>query len=175
MGAHSRLHIWPQVALWGPSELSSGKLYFKTSRRGCGDFCGAYSYHQSPINVVHRLEGMVRCVVPRLCSRPLSWQMSSNPRDYHRTVGPHIRKGRTPGHVEKVLMLLIESDIVYCIFWVFSFCPLSNQSNTLNGMCCRWFTYWPRSEYFPAWVRTTSSRQSRSTFRCVSGKKLSRL
>jgi len=38
--------------------------------------------------------------------------------DYHRTVGPHIRKGRTPGHVEKVLMLLIETDIVYCIFWM---------------------------------------------------------
>jgi hypothetical protein len=86
-----------------------------------------------------------------VCSRPLSWQMSSNPRDYHRTVGPHIRKGRTPGHVEKVLMLLIETDIVYCIFWVFSFCPLSmDQSSTLNDMCCRWFTYWPRSEYFPA-------------------------
>ena len=66
----------------------------------------------------------------------------SNPRDYRRTVGPDITKGRRFVRVEKVLGLLIESDIVYCMLWVFAFLPLSmTQSSTLNGMCCRLFTY----------------------------------
>ncbi len=100
----------------------------------------------------------------------LSWRISPNSRDYHRTVSPHIRKGRPSGRVEKVLMLLIESDIVYCILWVISLWHLSvAQSSTLNSMCRRCFTCWLRSAFFLARAHT-SSIWSCSTFRCVSGR-----
>ena len=42
-------------------------------------------------------------------------------RDYHQTVGAHFRKGRYFGHVEKVLVLLVESGFIYLIVWVIAF------------------------------------------------------
>ena len=47
--------------------------------------------------------------------------MSPAPRDYHQTVGAHFRKGRYSGHVEKVLVLLVESGFIYLIVWVIAF------------------------------------------------------
>ena len=43
------------------------------------------------------------------------------PRDYHQTVGAHFREGRYFGHVEKVLVLLVESGFIYLIAWVIGF------------------------------------------------------
>jgi hypothetical protein len=43
------------------------------------------------------------------------------PRDYHQTVGAHFRKGGYFGHVEKVLVLLVESGFIYLIVGVIGF------------------------------------------------------
>jgi len=72
--------------------------------------------------ILLRLDRKVRAIFvgPILCTNLLSTSLIAwKAWDYHRTVGPHIRKGRPSGRVEKVLMLLIESDIVYCILWMF--------------------------------------------------------
>jgi len=79
-----------------------------------------YDFFQAVKNITrHPGEAAVIFVGPILVTNLLSTSFIAwKAWDYQRTVGPHIRKGRTLGHVEKVLMLLIESDIVYCIFWM---------------------------------------------------------
>src|SRR6266404_923505 len=49
--------------------------------------------------------------------------LTTFPREYRRTVSAHLSKGSPSVRAEKVLALLIESGLVYCVLWVTSSFP----------------------------------------------------
>lgn len=78
-------------------------------------------------------EGKVAAIVvgPMLGTNILSTSLIAwKAWEYRRTVSAHLRKGSASDRAEKVLALLIESGLVYCLIWIFY---LMTAFNVLPG------------------------------------------